>query len=370
MTWVWVSNFDLKPKEFDGKSKKENILISNVSNKTKFLASFLRSRVHTFLNENPAHPLFVHFECTYRCNMKCIFCNVWRKNFFENEATTQKIKQRLFECWDLGCSVTSFTGGEPLLREDIGKLLEFSSRKIGLFTGLVTNGILLNKKINEISKYTDFLAVSFDVNNKQIFNKTRGVDAFEKVKKNIELAKKIGVEIDLFSVITEETFEFIDDTIEFAKSLELPIHFSPVDNVPREFMDISEAQELKINETGKVLRKLNEEKKEYKKLHFESDYFKFQCLGGFNNVIRCSSASTTISLKPDASIALPCPFFTLMEIAKGENLRNLLRTEKARSIIKDCGTWDFCKHCSINCMYVVSLVKYPYFLIRWIKEKI
>jgi len=30
----------------------------------------------------------------------------------------------------------SYTGGEPLLREDIGELLEFSSRKIGFYTGL------------------------------------------------------------------------------------------------------------------------------------------------------------------------------------------------------------------------------------------
>jgi len=350
--------------------KKEKLRIVSVPNKINLVGSFIRSRVHTYLNENPFHPLFVHFECTYRCNMKCSFCNVWRKNIFENEATTLEFEKRLVECWDLGCSVTSFTGGEPLLREDIGKLLEFSSKNIGVFTGLVTNGILLDKKIGEISKYTDVLAVSFDVNNKQIFNRTRGVDAFEKVKKNIELAKRMGVEIDLFSVITKETFEFIDDTIEFAKSLELPIHFSSVDNVPREFVEISEAEELKINENSKILKKLSEEKKKYKKIHFESDYFKFQSLGGFNRFIKCSSASTTISLKPNASIALPCPFFTLMTIKKDESLRNRLNSEKARSIIKECGEWDFCKHCSINCMYVASLINYPYFLIRWIKDKL
>jgi MoaA/NifB/PqqE/SkfB family radical SAM enzyme len=330
----------------------------------------LRSRVRTFFDENPVHPLFVHFECTYRCNMKCAFCNIWRKNLFENEATTSELEQRLLECWNLGCSLVSFTGGEPLLRKDLGKLLEFSSRKLGLFTGLVTNGILLDKKIDVLSKYVDSLAVSFDVNHKQTFNRTRGVDAFEKVKKNIEYAKRMGVEMELLSVITKETFEFIDDTIEFAKSLELPIHFSPVDNVPREFMEVTAAQGMKVDETGKVLKKLSEEKRKYKKIHFESDYFKFQALGGFGNTIRCSSASTTISLKPDASVALPCPFFTLMTIKKGENLSDRLKSEKSRRIIEQCGEWDFCKDCSVNCMYVVSLIKYPYLLIRWIKDKL
>jgi MoaA/NifB/PqqE/SkfB family radical SAM enzyme len=341
-----------------------------VPDKINLVESFLRSRVRTLFDENPVHPLFVHFECTYRCNMKCTFCNIWRKNLFKNEATTSELEQRLLECWDLGCSLVSFTGGEPLLRKDVGELLEFSSRKLGLFTGLVTNGILLDKKIDVLSKYVDALAVSFDVNHEQTFNRTRGVDAFEKVKKNIEYAKRMGVEMELFSVITKETFKFIDDTIEFAKSLELPIHFSPVDNVPREFMELTDAQGMKVDESGKVLRKLREEKRKYKKIHFESDYFKFQALGGFGNTIRCSSASTTISLKPDASVALPCPFFTLMTIKKGDNLRDGLKSEKARSIIEQCGRWDFCKDCSVNCMYVVSLIKYPYLMIRWIKDKL
>jgi hypothetical protein len=133
---------------------------------------------------------------------------------------------------------------------------------------------------------------------------------------------------------------------------------------------VSEAQKMKADESNRVLKKLDEEKKKYKKIHFESDYFKFQSLGGFNSVIRCSSASTTISLKPDASVALPCPFFTLMEIKKGESLRNGLKSEEVRSIINECGKWDFCRFCSINCMYVVSLVQYPYLLIRWIKDKL
>jgi len=302
--------------------------------------------------------------------MKCVFCNIWRKNIYENEATTQEIKQRLVECYDLGCSITSFTGGEPLLRKDIGELLAFSSKEIGTFTGLVTNGILLDKNIDALSKHVDGLAVSFDVNNKELFNKTRGVNAFETVKKNIEYAKKMGVELDLLSVITNETFQHIDDTIEFAKSLDLNIHFSPVDNVPREFMDVTDAQNLKIVKNSDVLQKLNEEKQQYKKIHFESDYFKFQSLGGFNNVIRCSSASSTISLKPDASVALPCPFFTLMVIKKDENLKNALKSKKVKDIIDECGKWDFCKNCSINCMYVVSLIKYPRYMIRWIKDKL
>ena len=338
-------------------------------NKINIVRNFLHSRVHTLLDDRPVHPLFLHFECTDRCNMKCSFCNVWRKDRSKDEATTREFKNRLLECWDLGCLFLGVTGGEPLVREDIGELLKFSSR-IGLITGLVTNGILLDKKIDEISKYCEFFAVSFDVNDKQTFNRTRGVDAFEKVKKNIQRATRMGIEINLLSVITNETFEFIDNTIEFAKSLEQPIHFSSVDNVPREFVEASESENLKINERNKILEKLTEEKKKYKKIHFERDYFNFQSMGGFNRFIKCSSASTSISLKPDASVTLPCPFFTLMSIKKEEPLKEGMNSKKARNIIKECGNFDFCKYCSINCMYVVSLINHPSLLARWIRDKI
>lgn len=341
-----------------------------MKNKIKIIKNFMHSRLHALLNENPIHPYFIHFECTFRCNMKCSFCNIWRKNNIKNEATTEEMKNRLVECWNLGCSFLGVTGGEPLLRNDVGELLEFSSRNLGLITGLVTNGILLDKKIDKIAKFSDFLAVSFDVNNKQAFNKNRGVDAFETVKKNIKIAAKMGIEINLLSVITNESFEFMDDTIELAKSLELPIHFSFVDNVPREFVEISDSENLKVNDTDRIVEKLTEEKKNYKKLHFEKDYFRFQSLGGFNRFIKCSSASNSISLKPDASVALPCPFFSLLEIKKPATLRQSLDSEKARKIIGECGNFDFCKYCSINCMYVVSLINHPDLLLRWIKDKI
>jgi len=236
--------------------------------------------------------------------------------------------------------------------------------------GIVTNGLLLDKKINEIAKYTDFVAVSFDVNDKNTFNETRGSDGFEKVKNNIKLARKMGIEINLFSVITSDTFKRIDSTIDFAKSLEMPIHFSPVDKVPRESVESSTAEQMKVNVISEVVKKLKKEKKKYGKIHFEEDYFKFHSLGGFNRFIRCSSASTTIALKPDASVALPCPFVTRMTIEKDENLNDRFNSEEAREMKKKCGEWDFCKGCSINCMYAVSLVSHPYYAIRWIRNKI
>lgn len=316
-----------------------------------------------------SHPLFVHFECTYRCNMVCSFCNIWRRNLFPIEASTSEFKRRLLDCWDLGCVVVSFTGGEPLLRGDIKELLNFSSHEVGFYTGLLTNGLLLGKRLNDIVKNVDFLAVSFDVNDEKMFNATRGAETYMIVKKNIEKAKSAGVDINLFSVLTKANLELIDSVIEFAEDLDVSIHFSPVGSVPRELLETSDATSLRLTDVESVLETLNVKKKKYSRIHFEPDYFHLHANGGFNRVMRCASASTTISLKPDASVSLPCPFLTLHSVDKGTPLQGALKTDIVRDLVRNCGGWSSCANCSINCMYVVSLPKYPYHAVRWIANK-
>ncbi len=335
-------------------------------NKIKLLGNSINSS----FSKNPDHPLFVNFECTYRCNMRCVFCNVWRKNLFPKEATTQEFKKRLLECWKLGCLLASFTGGEPLLRKDIGELLEFSSKRLGLLTAMVTNGILLDEKIDDISNFVDVLYVSFDVNKKTLFNRIRGVNAFDRVKKNVELAKSVGVKISLFPVITADTFKFLDETIDFARSLDIPVHFTAVQNVPREFMEASDSRKMKIRDSDAVIKKLVEEKKKYGKIHFDFNHFKFLRLGGWSKFVGCSAASTTVSLKPDASVSLPCPYFTLATIKKSQNLKEHWNSKKARAVRKECGGWEFCKNCSIRCMYEASIVKRPSLAVKWVKNEI
>ena len=87
--------FEANPNSLMINLKKEKLRLIFVTNKINFIGSFLRSRVHTLLDENAVHRLFVHFECTYRYNMKCSFCNVWRRNIFTNEASTLEFKQKL-----------------------------------------------------------------------------------------------------------------------------------------------------------------------------------------------------------------------------------------------------------------------------------
>jgi len=270
----------------------------------------------------------------------------------------------------LGCVVVSFTGGEPLLRGDIKELLSFSSHEVGFYTGLLTNGLLLGKRLNDIVNTVDFLAVSFDVNDEKMFNATRGPETYMTVKKNIEKAKRAGLDVNLFSVLTKANFQLIDSIIEFARDLDLSVHFSPIGSVPRELLEASDAASLALTDVESVLETLSVKKKKFSRIHFEPDYFRFHANRGFNRVMRCASACTTISLKPDASVSLPCPFLTLHSVHKRTPLEAELKTRVVTDLVRNCGGWNCCGDCSINCMYVVSLPKHPYYAVRWIASKI
>ncbi|MCX5883874.1 MAG: radical SAM protein [Deltaproteobacteria bacterium] len=85
-------------------------------------------------------------ELTERCNNNCIHCCI---NLPENDVAardremgTDFIKDILTEAAGLGCLTVRFTGGEPLLREDLAELYEFT-RRLGMQVILFTNGRLI-----------------------------------------------------------------------------------------------------------------------------------------------------------------------------------------------------------------------------------
>ena len=65
-------------------------------------------------------PLTVGWSLTNRCNHECKYCGI--PNVKSNELTTEQIFSIIDELSELGTKIIQFTGGEPLLRDDIGKI--------------------------------------------------------------------------------------------------------------------------------------------------------------------------------------------------------------------------------------------------------
>ncbi|MCP4231653.1 MAG: radical SAM protein, partial [bacterium] len=64
-------------------------------------------------------PSSVSLELTYRCNLRCVMCNVWRKagDTSREELTTDELKRVIDELYDdLGVRAFRLVGAEPFLR--------------------------------------------------------------------------------------------------------------------------------------------------------------------------------------------------------------------------------------------------------------
>src|SRR4030043_251529 len=97
-------------------------------------------------------PLFCGHKLTYNCNLRCKMCPFWKRS--SKDFDLEREKAILRQIYDSGVCGIAFEGGEPLLRKDLVEILAFS-RSLPLHTSLITNGTLLESKIDEIAEYFD-----------------------------------------------------------------------------------------------------------------------------------------------------------------------------------------------------------------------
>lgn len=90
-------------------------------------------------------PVRMDLALTFKCQNDCLHCYTGGP-----QETTEKSTQYWMKVLDkmksLGIFIASFTGGEPTLRDDLPVLLAYA-QKIGLVTGLVTNGRRIKDRV-------------------------------------------------------------------------------------------------------------------------------------------------------------------------------------------------------------------------------
>ena len=86
------------------------------------------------------HPVLAHIIPIRRCNLSCTYCNEF--DDFSKPVPTAEMIRRIDHLADLGTSIISFSGGEPILHPDLDDLIAHIRRR-GVITGMITNGYLL-----------------------------------------------------------------------------------------------------------------------------------------------------------------------------------------------------------------------------------
>jgi MoaA/NifB/PqqE/SkfB family radical SAM enzyme len=89
------------------------------------------------------HPVLVHIIPMRRCNLDCGYCNEY--DDVSKPVPLDEMKRRLDLLADMGTSVITISGGEPLMHPEIEDVIRHI-RKRGMIAGMITNGFLLSEK--------------------------------------------------------------------------------------------------------------------------------------------------------------------------------------------------------------------------------
>ncbi|MBW2453876.1 MAG: radical SAM protein [Deltaproteobacteria bacterium] len=180
-------------------------------------------------------PFIVNHLLTLRCNLACPFCYVsgpeqveFNQQRYPRGAEMDRQTMRSFyrELIDRGFKIAIMLGGEPLLRDDLGELLEMVAGK--LWTTVFTNGYLLADR-HELVGHATNLFVSLDAPDEH-HDELRGrPGSFQRALAGIEevRAHHPSVKVAVNMTVTKGNVHRVGEMIPFARELGVPLAFQP-----------------------------------------------------------------------------------------------------------------------------------------------
>jgi MoaA/NifB/PqqE/SkfB family radical SAM enzyme len=107
------------------------------------------------------HPVLAHIIPMRRCNLACAYCNEY--DHVSSPVPLDVMKRRLDKLADLGTSVITISGGEPMMHPQIYEIISHIRRR-GMIAGLISNGYYMTperiQRLNEAG--LEYLQISID----------------------------------------------------------------------------------------------------------------------------------------------------------------------------------------------------------------
>lgn len=133
------------------------------------------------------------FAITYKCNSRCVMCNIWQKQWAE------EIKPSDLENLPASIRDINLSGGEPFLNSGIVKIVEKINEKNSKANIIISsNGFateLIKQKMSEIIKIKPNIGIAISLDGiGEVHEKIRGIKgAYEKVLNTLSALKDLEV---------------------------------------------------------------------------------------------------------------------------------------------------------------------------------
>ena len=282
------------------------------------------------------HPLLAHIIPIRRCNLACKYCNEY--DDFSKPVPTEVMFRRVDKLGQLGTSVVTISGGEPLLHPELDEIIR-RIRRNGIVAGMITNGYLLvPERIERLNRAgLEWLQISIDnVNPDDVSKKSLKV-----LDKKLQLlAEYADFHVNINSVVGGGVHNPQDALAIGKRALELG--FSST-------IGIIHDGQGQLQPLGEEERRVYHEMKALEKRSFTRiNSFQDNIALGKPNEWRCRAGARYLYICEDGLVhycsqqrgypAIPLEKYTI------EDIRREYLTEKS------CAA-----HCTVSCVHQVSI---------------
>ena len=170
----------------------------------------------------PQPPLALLAELSHRCPLRCPYCsNPLELERGSAEIDTATWLRVLSEAAKLGVLQVHFSGGEPLVRRDLAELVRHATA-VGLYTNLITSGVLLDRaRLAElVAAGLEHVQLSFQDAEAASADRIAGLErSHEKKLAVAALVREAGLPLTVNAVVHRQNLERLPELIALALKL-------------------------------------------------------------------------------------------------------------------------------------------------------
>jgi MoaA/NifB/PqqE/SkfB family radical SAM enzyme len=158
---------------------------------------------------------------TSRCNSRCVSCDYWKTDG-STDLGRDEVAALCRELTGLRTRLVVFTGGEPLVREDVFELADLF-RAQGVALHLLTSGLALERHAEAVVERFAAVTISLDGHTRDLYRRIRGVEGLEAVERGVRRLKRLRptLPVRARSTLHQRNFRALPDLIDKAASMGL-----------------------------------------------------------------------------------------------------------------------------------------------------